>query len=127
MSSITIHQHAHHFYDSEQQASSAKLGMWLFLVTEVLLFSGLFVAYTVVKTLHPEMWKIVTGTIKKFRRKAKWIDRSIRLNTSRTMLDSDIQDFLLSPDKYDAAFAAANRKAWQKIKSAKPRTSRGKK
>ena len=43
MSSIVIHEHAHHFYDAEQQANSAKLGMWLFLVTEVLLFSGLFV------------------------------------------------------------------------------------
>jgi cytochrome c oxidase subunit 3 len=32
--------------------------MWLFLVTEVLLFSGLFVAYTVVKSLYPEMWRV---------------------------------------------------------------------
>ena len=60
MSNIIIHKHAHHFYDAEQQASSAKLGMWLFLVTEVLLFSGLFVAYTVIKTLNPEMWKIAS-------------------------------------------------------------------
>lgn len=60
MSSITVHQHAHHFHDAEQQASSAKLGMWLFLVTEVLLFSGLFVGYTVIKTLHPEMWKVAS-------------------------------------------------------------------
>jgi len=63
MSSITIHHHAHHFYDAEQQASSAKLGMWLFLVTEVLLFSGLFVAYTVVKSLHPEMWKVASSQL----------------------------------------------------------------
>ncbi len=33
---------AHHFSDSEQQAESAKMGMWLFLLTEVLLFGGLF-------------------------------------------------------------------------------------
>jgi cytochrome c oxidase subunit 3 len=61
MSSITLHEHAHHFHDAEQQASSAKLGMWLFLVTEVLLFSGLFVAYTVVKSLHPEMWEVASA------------------------------------------------------------------
>jgi cytochrome c oxidase subunit 3 len=60
MSTIIEHKHAHHFYSAEQQASSAKLGMWLFLVTEVLLFSGLFVAYTVIKTLHPEMWKVAS-------------------------------------------------------------------
>jgi cytochrome c oxidase subunit 3 len=63
MSSITIHQHAHHFHDAEQQANSAKLGMWLFLVTEVLLFSGLFVAYTVVKSLHPEMWEVASAQL----------------------------------------------------------------
>lgn len=56
MSTIVKHQVAHHFYDAAQESSSAKLGMWLFLVTEVLLFSGLFVAYTVIKSVNPEMW-----------------------------------------------------------------------
>ena len=37
---------AHHFDSAEQQFDSGKLGIWLFLVTEVLFFSGLFVAYT---------------------------------------------------------------------------------
>ena len=60
MSTVITHHHAHHFYDREQEASSAKLGMWLFLVTEVLLFSGLFVGYTVIKTLNPEMWKVAS-------------------------------------------------------------------
>jgi cytochrome c oxidase subunit 3 len=56
MSSIVRHKVGHHFYDAAQEASSAKLGMWLFLVTEVLLFSGLFVAYTIIKTQNPGMW-----------------------------------------------------------------------
>jgi cytochrome c oxidase subunit 3 len=60
MSNIIAHKHAHFFHSSAQQANSAKLGMWLFLVTEVLLFSGLFVGYTVIKTLHPEMWKVAS-------------------------------------------------------------------
>ena len=60
MSNIIPHKHAHFFYSAQQQANSAKLGMWLFLVTEVLLFSGLFVGYTVIKTLHPEMWKVAS-------------------------------------------------------------------
>lgn len=37
----------HHFDNLEQQHSAERLGMWMFLVTEVLFFSGLFVAYTV--------------------------------------------------------------------------------
>lgn len=63
MSNIIAHKHAHFFHSSEQQANSAKLGMWLFLVTEVLLFSGLFVGYTVIKTLHPEMWKVASAVL----------------------------------------------------------------
>ena len=38
---------AHHFDTPEQQFDSGKLGIWLFLTTEILLFSGLFCAYAV--------------------------------------------------------------------------------
>lgn len=47
---------AHHFSSAEQQFSAGKLGMWLFLVTEVLFFSGLFVAYAVYRRGHPEVF-----------------------------------------------------------------------
>lgn len=47
---------AHHFVDSEQQLDSSKLGMWLFLVTEVLFFGGLFVAYIVYRAWNPELF-----------------------------------------------------------------------
>ena len=38
---------AHHFSEARQQQDSAKLGMWIFLITEVLLFSGLFTFYAI--------------------------------------------------------------------------------
>jgi cytochrome c oxidase subunit III len=47
----------HHFVSSEQQFDAAKLGMWLFLMTEILLFSGMFVAYTVYRVWHPEVFE----------------------------------------------------------------------
>ena len=56
MNTIVKHTHAHHFANAGQEFSAAKMGMWLFLVTEVLLFSGLFLAYAVLKSLYPEMW-----------------------------------------------------------------------
>jgi cytochrome c oxidase subunit III len=43
----------HHFDNLEQQHASEKLGMWMFLTTEVMFFSGLFVAYTVYRHLYP--------------------------------------------------------------------------
>ena len=35
----------HHFTTMEQQFDTSKIGMWLFLATEVLLFGGLFVGF----------------------------------------------------------------------------------
>ncbi len=46
----------HHFDSPAHQFDSAKLGMWLFLATEVLFFGGLFVAYAVLRTRFPEVF-----------------------------------------------------------------------
>ena len=48
---------AHHFDSPEQQFDSGKLGIWVFLVTEVLFFSGLFVAYTLWRNHHPAVFE----------------------------------------------------------------------
>jgi len=45
---------AHHFGSAQQQFDAGKFGMWLFLVTEVLFFSGLFCAYAVYRSTHAE-------------------------------------------------------------------------
>ena len=47
---------AHHFESHQQQFDSGKLGMWIFLLTEVLLFGGLFCAYAVYRANHPEIF-----------------------------------------------------------------------
>ena len=47
---------AHHFSSPQQQFDSGKLGIWLFLTTEILLFSGLFCAYAVFRANHPEIF-----------------------------------------------------------------------
>lgn len=47
---------AHHFDDMPQQVEAGKMGMWLFLATEVLLFAGLFCAYTVYRFNNPEVF-----------------------------------------------------------------------
>lgn len=46
----------HHFDTPLQQFDSGKLGMWLFLATEILLFGGLFCAYGVYRAMHPEIF-----------------------------------------------------------------------
>jgi cytochrome c oxidase subunit 3 len=47
---------AHHFDSHVQQFESNKLGMWIFLATEILLFGGLFCAYAVYRANHPEIF-----------------------------------------------------------------------
>ena len=42
------------FEEAEQQREAATMGMWLFLATEVLLFGGMFLGYTVYRISYPE-------------------------------------------------------------------------
>ena len=48
----------HHFADLDQQRESATLGLWVFLVTEIMFFGGLFAAYLVYRTAHYDAWVI---------------------------------------------------------------------
>jgi len=61
---------AHHFDDAAQQRDAASLGMWVFLVTEVMFFGGLFTAYVVYRAAFPDAFahashhlNILLGTI----------------------------------------------------------------
>jgi cytochrome c oxidase subunit 3 len=43
----------HHFATSAQQMDASMLGMWTFLITEVLFFGGMFAAYAVYRNMYP--------------------------------------------------------------------------
>ncbi len=45
---------AHQFDDAEQQFDTARLGMWLFLATEVMFFGGMFMGYIAYRFLYPD-------------------------------------------------------------------------
>ena len=57
---------AHHFESAEQQFDSGKLGMWLFLIQEILFFSGLFVAYIILRNHNPEMFNAAAEHLDKW-------------------------------------------------------------
>jgi len=46
----------HHFQTLEQQHEASTLGMWLFLVTEVMFFGGLLTAYMLYRIWYPVAW-----------------------------------------------------------------------
>ena len=43
----------HHFQTFEQEHEAAEFGMWIFLMTELMLFGGLFLAYIFYRTIYP--------------------------------------------------------------------------
>jgi cytochrome c oxidase subunit 3 len=45
-----------HFHSMEQQLEASTLGMWVFLVTEVMFFGGMFTAYVVYRNIYPHAW-----------------------------------------------------------------------
>jgi cytochrome c oxidase subunit 3 len=73
---------AHHFDTVGQQVSSAKLGMWLFACTEVLMFSGLFLAYFILRKLYPEMVLVASEELNKT---AGGVNTVVLLASSYTM------------------------------------------
>ncbi len=56
MSQSFVLPNSGHNYD----AKASKMGMWLFLYTELLLFGGLFMVYMVYRSLHPEAFLIAS-------------------------------------------------------------------
>ncbi len=45
---------AHQFDDAVQQRAASTLGMWVFLVTEMMMFGGLFAAYVLYRSMYAE-------------------------------------------------------------------------
>jgi cytochrome c oxidase subunit 3 len=52
-----------HFETLEQQKESAALGMWVFLVTEVLFFGGLFMTYTINRHFYSAAFGVGSNTL----------------------------------------------------------------
>jgi len=50
------HHYAHHFRSAEHEYLTSKEGIWLFMVTEILMFGGLFVGYSIFHNIYPEMF-----------------------------------------------------------------------
>jgi len=73
---------AHHFDTPEQQFQTGKLGMWMFLATELLMFGGLFCAYAVYRHNHPDVFAYAHEYLDK-----KWgaINTIILITSSLTM------------------------------------------
>ena len=63
----TTHDHPshpalrHHFENMEQQREAGTLGMWVFLVTEIMFFGGMFLAYTLYRSEYPVAFALASN------------------------------------------------------------------
>lgn len=88
----------HHYDGPTHQFETGKLGMWFFLVQEILFFSALFVAYIVYRSNHPEIFAyahaylnvnlgaINTAVLLVSSLTAAWAVRAAQLGQQRTLI-----------------------------------------
>jgi len=60
---ISADHDGEHHLDPKLVYDMSRLGMWLFLATEILLFGGLFTTYGVYRLKFPEMWSESSGAL----------------------------------------------------------------
>jgi cytochrome c oxidase subunit 3 len=63
-----VHHHhhpslAHHFENMEQQREAGTLGMWAFLLTEIMFFGGMFTAYTIYRSMYFTEFTAASGVL----------------------------------------------------------------
>ncbi|WP_263415538.1 cytochrome c oxidase subunit 3 family protein [Terriglobus albidus] len=60
---VHLPQHRHHFETEEQQREAASFGMWLFLLTEIMFFGGLFMAYLLYRNWYNPAFVAASHTL----------------------------------------------------------------
>ena len=51
------------FDTAEQQKDASTLGMWIFLITEVMFFGGMFLAYTIYRNIYPTVFGLASSSL----------------------------------------------------------------
>jgi cytochrome c oxidase subunit III len=51
------------FDTAEQQKDASTLGMWIFLITEIMFFGGMFLAYTIYRSSYPDVFAVASTSL----------------------------------------------------------------
>jgi cytochrome c oxidase subunit 3 len=102
---------AHHFDDLAQQHEASTLGMWVFLVTEILFFGGLFAAYMVYRAWYPDAFAaashhldVTLGTINTVVLIASSLTMALAVHAAQTGKRQSVMIFLLLTMALGATF-----------------------
>jgi cytochrome c oxidase subunit 3 len=60
---VTLPQHRHHFETEQQQREAASFGMWLFLLTEIMFFGGMFMSYLLYRNWYYDAFVVASNQL----------------------------------------------------------------
>ncbi|MEO6803798.1 MAG: cytochrome c oxidase subunit 3 family protein [Granulicella sp.] len=60
---VVLPQLLHHFETEEQQREAASFGMWLFLLTEIMFFGGMFMAYLLYRNWYYDAFVVASNQL----------------------------------------------------------------
>ena len=60
---VFVPQHRHHFATEEQQREAGSFGMWLFLLTEIMFFGGMFFAYLLYRNWYYDAFVVASNQL----------------------------------------------------------------
>ena len=60
---VALPQHRHHFETQEQQREAGTFGMWLFLLTEIMFFGGMFFSYLLYRNWYYDAFVVSSNQL----------------------------------------------------------------
>ncbi len=60
---VYVPQHRHHFETEEQQREAGSFGMWLFLLTEIMFFGGMFFSYLLYRNWYYDAFVVASNQL----------------------------------------------------------------
>ena len=110
-----VHGHPalqHHFENMEQQREAGTLGMWVFLVTEIMFFGGMFLAYTLYRSYHPAA----------FASGSNHLDITLGAVNTGVLILSRFQENTASPPKNGWKRPVLTKKTWMPPRKPAPKS-----
>jgi cytochrome c oxidase subunit 3 len=112
----------HQFDNVEQQKEASTFGMWVFLVTEILFFGGMFCCYTVYRSLYPSAFghasnhlDVMLGAISTAVLICSSFTMACAVNSAATGAKNALVAFLWLTILFAAAFLAVEMSEWHML------------
>ena len=112
----------HQFDNVEQQKDASTFGMWVFLVTEILFFGGMFCCYTVYRSMYPSAFghasnhlDVILGAISTAVLICSSFTMACAVNSAATGAKNALVGFLWVTILFAAAFLVIEMSEWHML------------